>query len=946
MDNRYDAIDSPVAGTCEWLFSHLDFQAWRDPEPDKPLSDRLLWLRANAGAGKSTLMKAVYQDSRKEAISYTLCYFFNARSPVQALDNSFCGMLRNLLWRLLTYDSSLLSGSPELSELKQRNRKDAEKWHPNKVKDLFSRCLRKVKGKSVYMYIDALDECPEDEARTAIRFFEDLAEQIGAVRLLFSSRFCPFISHKGHEIDMGSHNARDIRRYLNTYMPSIIDGKSSQSLRNLIGTRSSGIFLWTVLTVNEVIKANDQSLSYRDIQDLVEKIPPDLKPIIEDMLRKINPVHKSKACLIFNWVLLASDPLHPLEILAMNRFDPQNPAANDAREWQFDSATMERAIRNFSGGLLEVKSTVNSTRFPDQGRQYVQFIHESVRDHLQTSKLLKRLLTESPALELIPNHTSLVEFCVDYIGQVPGFGDKLLVENEIAKLLDIHADVFRLMCAYAPLFEYHRNELWYSHRRTIPFDVAEEHKAPTIDRLRAGLSSEQCDQLSEYLAGDAWVSDLVTLAAKVAEAGNYIFQSSGLGPKCDNLRKIVELLAPYETRYPSFRKGETVLLTIKTWHDDAMRRMYRRLKTPFPLLRRTIDEIFLHLKVTQNDTALERLTVFLIAENPFPKKNLLHSMICVNNYYSVRNQLEWLTGKSKIQKFDFTSYREGSEPNWHNQAVVRLAAGYGLRSLLEKLLALSPHNLNYVDSHGWNPFDHALASGCVSTSALLLHKGAEIDMNKGRGYAATTIMRHGTSFAETLISHLVKSKHRENILGRLLVSSVYASKLDLIDCLSKGGADFNATFDDGRDALIIASRLHNHDSEQSIRVRLGNKDSEEVIKALVRYGATPHCVDRFGRTALHYLSTNPDCKTVEMLLRGKPDVNVADRTGQTPLDFALTHGNNDVAELLRLHGAISGSCATVERVHDDQHSTTTKSSDEWCFESDPGSPIWDSDSAD
>ncbi len=928
MDNRYDAIDSPVAGTCEWLFSNFIFHEWRDPKPDKPLSDRLLWLKANAGAGKSTLMKAVHQDSRKEAISYTLCYFFNARSPAQALDNSFFGMLRNLLWRLLTYDSSLLSGSPELSELKQRNRKHAEKWHLNKVKDLFSRCLRKVKGKSVYMYIDALDECPEDEARTAVRFFEDLAEQIGAVRLLFSSRFCPFISHKGHEIDMGSHNAPDIRRYLDTYMPSIIDGKSSQSLRNLIETKSSGIFLWTVLAVNEVIKANDQSLSHRDIQDLVEKIPLGLKLIIEDMLRKINPVHKSKACLIFNWVLLASDALDPLEILAINRFDPQNPAENDAREWQYDSATMKRAIRNFSGGLLEVKSTVKSTKFSDQGRQYVQFIHESVRDHLQTSKFLKRLLTESPALELIPNHTSLAEFCVDYIGQVPGFGDKLLVENEIAKLLDIHADTFQLLCAYAPY---------------------EEQEAPTTDRLRAGLSSEQCDQLSEYLAGDAWISDLVTLAAKGAEAGNYVFQSSGLGLKCDNLRKIVELLAPYETRYPRFRKRETALLMIKTWHDDAMRRMYRRLKTPFPLLRRTIDEIFLHLKVAQNDTALERLTVFLIAENPFPKKNLLRSMICVNNFYSVRNQLYWQTRgayRPKIYDFYFTSSREGSEPDWHNQAVVRLAAGYGLRSLLEKLLALSPHSLNYVDSHGWSPLDRALASGCVSTSALLLHKGAEIDMNKGRGYAATTIMRHGTSFAETLISHLVKSKHRENILGRLLVSSVYASKLGLIDCLGKGGADFNATFDDGHDALIIASRLHNHDSEQSIRVRLGNKDSEEVIKALLRYGATPHCVDRVGRTALHYLSTNPDCEAVELLLRGKPDVNVADRTGQTPLDFALTHGNNDVAELLRLHGAISVSRATVERVHDDQHSTTTKSSDEWCFESDQGSLTWDSDLAD
>lgn len=100
--------------------------------------------------------------------------------------------------------------------------------------------LRKVQGKSVYIYIDALDECPEDHA---VRFFDVLAEQIGAVRLLFSSRFCPYISHKGREIYMGLHNAPDISKYIDTHLPSMIDGQSSQSLRSLIGNRSSGLFL-------------------------------------------------------------------------------------------------------------------------------------------------------------------------------------------------------------------------------------------------------------------------------------------------------------------------------------------------------------------------------------------------------------------------------------------------------------------------------------------------------------------------------------------------------------------------------------------------------------------------------------------------------------------------------------------------------------------------------
>ena len=937
MKDRYHAIDSPTAGTCEWLFHHTDFQIWRDPKPDEALSDRLLWLKANAGAGKSTLIKVMYEYSRQQESSYTLCYFFNARSPVQALDNSFCGMLRSLLWRLLTYDLSLLSVTPELCELKKQNRTAAEAWHLNEAKDLFSRCLRKVQGHRVYLYIDALDECPEDQARAAIKFFEVLAEQIDFVRLLFSSRFCPFISHRGREIEMEPNNAPDIWKYIDTHLPSTVDGQSSQMLRNLIGERSSGIFLWTVIAVNEVIKANDRSLAHRQIQDLVEEIPPDLKLMIEDILRKIDPVHSSKACLIFNWVLLASDALDPLEVYALTRFDPKNSAENDASQWQSDFVTIERAIRTFSGGLLEIKSTQG--RRDQLGQQYVQFIHESVRDHLQTSSSLKRLLTGSSMLELIPNHTSLAEFCLEYIGQVAGFGDMRLDENEMAKLLDLHAEIFRHVCAYAPLFgfmsDFRDASLVDNPRLGIErlFDVAEDHKAHLIDHSNAEPNSEQCTRWSEYFSSKTWDSDLNTLIKDLDEAKYKYHQTLEFRSKYENLRKSVKFLAPLQNHdYYRSKDGRGRPHFLKDWRHDEMRSMYRRLKTPFPLLPRSINEVFLHLRLAQDDTVMERLTTFLVVENSFLKVNLLDSMICVSNFCSIRDRLHWRTSY-RDQKYN-CALSERYCPDWQNQAVLRLAAGCGLFKLLEKLLALSARNLNVEDIHGSNPLDHSLKSGCASTSALLLQKGAIVNMKGPRGSTAKAIMENGTGFVETLISYLVESKDQESTLGRLLVSSVYASQPDLIDFLSKGGADMNAKFDDGRDALILASRL-------------ANKDSEKVINALLRHGATPHCRDRLERTALHYLSGRSDCKTVEVLLKSKPNVNALDRTGQTPLDFALTCGNSEVAELLRVHGAISVPRAEAVRAPDDQRSTTTiESSDEWEIDRDQGSAPWESDSED
>ena len=91
--------------------------------------------------------------------------------------------------------------------------------------------------------------------------------------------------------------------------------------------------------------------------------------------------------------------------------------------------------------------------------------------------------------------------------------------------------------------------------------------------------------------------------------------------------------------------------------------------------------------------------IVLIAETPFPKMNLLRSMICVSNF---KHQLDMATRRVHTYKWDYACKCDIdlSERSWQNQAFVRLVAGYGLRSLLEKLLDLSPHNLNVVDSRG------------------------------------------------------------------------------------------------------------------------------------------------------------------------------------------------------------------------------------------------------
>ncbi|KAJ5778402.1 Pfs NACHT and ankyrin domain protein [Penicillium odoratum] len=255
IDARKFTIEAALLGTCEWLLSHPDYQAWLHPTPSMQNS-RVLWISGKPGAGRSTIMKFAYRNMKRGTESQhavTASFFFNKEGGY--LERSIMGMYRSLLLKLLEGcpdiqlimdDSTMLSlsydGCPSLHVLKH----------------LFCQAVFALGQRSFSCFIDALDECDEQEAADLMQYSDKLTKISTAAGSLF--RVCVSggdglsISHRfraqiiledqpGHVKDLKS----TITRTLHAGTSTLVEGLHFKLL-----LKAAGNFRWVVSAVEDM----------------------------------------------------------------------------------------------------------------------------------------------------------------------------------------------------------------------------------------------------------------------------------------------------------------------------------------------------------------------------------------------------------------------------------------------------------------------------------------------------------------------------------------------------------------------------------------------------------------------------------------------------------------------------------------------------------------------
>lgn len=450
----------------QWVLNHQDYKAWLD---QKQLSQHrgFLWLSGKPGAGKSTIMKFAYLRMKKtrNIDAVTASFFFNARGGY--LEKSITGMYRSLLLQLL-------EGYPDL----QRVLEDPDlvpspsqdiSLSLNALKDLLCTAILALGQRSFTCFVDALDECDEQQVIDMIQYFEDLAGQSTAkgvqFRVCFSSRHYPYLSIRWGLRFILEHqpgHTKDLEAYVEKRL-QIRDPMLIEKLRSEILKKAAGVFMWVVLVVDILNK--EYRRGAMSMKKKLAELPGGLSDLFKDMLQRDKEnMEEFKLCII--WILCARRPLKPRELYhalwsGLSLQDPDEseiPDASDREVVEDDLSKFQRYIISSSKGLADIANSTHKY-------QSVQFIHESVRDFLVKDKGLYDLW---PELELdwkSPSHEILKQCCSFYMTHravrnsinIIGEGDR---SKSQAMILDKY-----------PFLEYARDFIFYhanAAAKTVP----------------------------------------------------------------------------------------------------------------------------------------------------------------------------------------------------------------------------------------------------------------------------------------------------------------------------------------------------------------------------------------------------------------------------------------------------------------------------------------------
>ncbi|KAI1654297.1 hypothetical protein F4813DRAFT_211893 [Daldinia decipiens] len=372
---RRQTLRSPSPDTCSWILDTHEFKAWVNPD-EISYHHGLLWIKGKPGAGKSILMNYLLGESKTQMPDFNvISFFFNARG--HELERTAKGLYQSLLWQIMeTFPDTkrvfveLGFTNPDLIE--------QNGWQEESLKNLISYAIRKLDSRKLVCYIDALDECLEEQARSMVTFFQEISwqamKQGDRLNVCFSSRHYPNMSIiKGLTllIDGQDGHMIDIQRYIDSTL--VIDSsQSGEDIKSRILKKASGVFLWVALVIPMLNKAFDSGKTAA-VNKLLDELPTELSLLFHDMLMRDSEVRDSEACdsmlLCIQLVLLAKRPLSLEELYCGIKAGLNDPIPHGSL---LEDYTMRRYILSSSKGLVEEVCAIFSSS--------MQFIHESVRE--------------------------------------------------------------------------------------------------------------------------------------------------------------------------------------------------------------------------------------------------------------------------------------------------------------------------------------------------------------------------------------------------------------------------------------------------------------------------------------------------------------------------------------------------------------------------------------
>ncbi|KAI0268981.1 ankyrin repeat-containing domain protein [Russula aff. rugulosa BPL654] len=393
--NHNIACNAHHEGTATWFFKGSMFEEWRS-------TPSLLWIHGKPGSGKSVLCSGIIEDikSLQETGSAYLAYFYcDFRDKDK---QSRRNLVFSILWQLAVQSDLCCDYLSRLySEHDRGKRKPSD--------GTLSRCLKEMlllptQG-SIYLIIDALDECPNSSGMPTPReevldFVQDLVNlRLPKLHLCVTSR--PEIDIRTTIEPLTSrcvslHNQSGQTKDIVDYISSIVySDRMIQRWRdeekilviNTLSERANGMFRWVYCQLETLRQCLPPS-----VRRTLDELPETLDETYGQVLKTIKKVNREHAIRLLHCMTVAIRPLRVEELAEILAVD------FDAAQ-QGDIPNHHQAVLSTCSSLIMIVD--------DGDSQVVQFSHFSVKEYL-TSDRLANASRDVSCYYILPDYAHII----------------------------------------------------------------------------------------------------------------------------------------------------------------------------------------------------------------------------------------------------------------------------------------------------------------------------------------------------------------------------------------------------------------------------------------------------------------------------------------------------------------------------------------------------------
>jgi nucleoside phosphorylase len=371
-----DAKGDICEGTCEWILSTDEFEAWDQNSP------HLLWISAPPGMGKTFI--SIYLSKHFEAVtkgSEAATIFFLCDNKVETRNTAVC-VLRGLMHQLISHQPNLVNTI--MPQWKQQSRRLFQENSFGTLWKLFEDIISQSNYRTIYCVIDGLDECEASSLSFLLRKFERLSrrqpDSSPKMKLICLSRRYPqnipeaLLQFIKMELDTMIAKEEDISRFISVQVQELAQKKQlSSKMRSMLQEtflqKSEGTFLWVSYMSQDL-----QKQGLLDFEASLDMLPAGLDAVYERILQSIDFEKERIIHDILYWVLVATRPLTIAELCEAVSIKPTKLLTRE-------EVCIE--LIKSCGHLLQT----TDKHIQNPIRQTVTFLHQSAKDYILKSDL-------------------------------------------------------------------------------------------------------------------------------------------------------------------------------------------------------------------------------------------------------------------------------------------------------------------------------------------------------------------------------------------------------------------------------------------------------------------------------------------------------------------------------------------------------------------------------